>query len=121
MASLDASGTEPGRRVRGRRHRAQHRGRGEPSHSSPGCGVSRDTFFLFAWEVAVELAEQGIAVFFGPVGQVLDKILDLGAGGFLQGLGAAEIDRVAFYEFGIEAVLTDELTEAVADARAAAP
>ena len=36
--------------------------------------------FSLRSEVAVELAEQGIAVFFGPVGQVLDEVLDLLAG-----------------------------------------
>ena len=36
---------------------------------------------VFLAEVAVELAEQGIAVFLGPVGQVSDEILDLLARG----------------------------------------
>ena len=40
---------------------------------------------LFAG-IAVELAEQGIAVFLGPVGQVGDEGFDLLAGGFAEGL-----------------------------------
>jgi hypothetical protein len=38
------------------------------------------------------LAEQCIPIFLGPVGQVGDKAFDLFAGGFAEGLGAAEID-----------------------------
>ena len=63
------------------------------------CGGSRATSFLLLSGVAIELAELGITVLLGPVGQVFDEILHLGPGGFLQRLGAAEIDRVAFHEF----------------------
>jgi hypothetical protein len=38
------------------------------------------------------LAEQWIPIFLGPVGQVGDKAFDLFAGGFAEGLRAAEID-----------------------------
>ena len=44
-----------------------------------------------------------------------DEAFDLFAGGFAKGLGAAEIDRVALDEIGIQPVLADELAEAVAD------
>ena len=48
------------------------------------------------------MAEQGIAVFLGPVGQVRDETLDLLAGGLAEGLGAAEVDGVGLDEVGIE-------------------
>ena len=69
--------------------------------------------------IAVELAEQGVAVFLGPVGQVRDKTFDLFAGGLAEGFGAAEIDGVGLDEVGIELVLADQLTEAVANLGAA--
>jgi hypothetical protein len=65
--------------------------------------------------IAVELAEQRVTVFLGPVGQVGDEAFDLLAGGFAEGLGAAEIDGVGLHEVGIELVLADQLAEAVAD------
>jgi len=44
-----------------------------------------------------------------------DEAFDLLAGGFAEGLGAAEIDGAGLDEVGIELVLSDQLTEAVAD------
>ena len=44
-----------------------------------------------------------------------DEAFDLLAGGFAEGLGAAEIDGVGLDEVGIELVLADQLAEAVAD------
>jgi hypothetical protein len=70
--------------------------------------------------VAVELAEQGIAVLLGPVGQLLDEVLNLFPAGFSESLRAAEVDGVGLYEFGIELVLADDLAEAVADLGASA-
>ena len=69
--------------------------------------------------VAVELAEQAISVLLGPVGQLLDEVLNLFAGGISEHLRAAEVDRIGLDEFGIELVLPDELTEAVSNLRAA--
>jgi GGDEF domain-containing protein len=69
--------------------------------------------------VAVELADHCIAVFLGPVGQLLDEVLNLFAGGISEHLRAAEVDRIGLDEFGIELVLPDELTEAVSNLRAA--
>src|ERR1039458_2209930 len=77
-----------------------------------GPDVSRDHLLLRP-RVAVELAEQGIAVLLGPVGQLLDEVLNLFAGGLSERLRAAEVDRVGLYQFGIELVLADELAEAV--------
>jgi hypothetical protein len=44
-----------------------------------------------------------------------DKTFDLLAGGFAEGLGAAEINGVGLDEVGIELMLADELTETVTD------
>ncbi len=69
---------------------------------SDSNSVSCRTFLVRG--IAVELAEQGIAVFLGPVGQVSDEGLDLFPGGFAEALGAAEIDRVRLDQVGIELV-----------------
>ena len=69
--------------------------------------------------IAVELAEQGIAVFLGPVGQVGDEVFDLLTSRFAEGFGAAEIDGIGLDQVGIELVLADQLAEAVADLGAA--
>ena len=65
--------------------------------------------------VAVELAEQGIAVFFGPVGQLLDEGFHLFAGGIAERLDATEIGCVGLDQVGIKLMLADELAEAVAN------
>jgi len=64
--------------------------------------------------IAVELAEQCVAVFLGPIGQMSNKAFDLLAGGFAEGLGAAEVDGVGLDQVGIELMLADQLAEAVA-------
>jgi hypothetical protein len=70
--------------------------------------------------VAVELAEEGIAVFLGPVGQLLDEVLNLFPAGLSKRLCATEVDGIGLYQFWIELVLTDELAETVADLGATA-
>jgi hypothetical protein len=70
--------------------------------------------------VAVELAEQSIAVLLGPVGELLDEVLNLFSGGITERLRAAEVDGVGLHEFGVELVLADDLAQAVANFRAAA-
>ena len=96
------------------------RSRPEPSEwlTHPQGGATRNSAscrtFLAA-EVAVELAEQGIAVFLGPVGEVGEERFDLFARGFAEALGPTEIDRVGLDQVGIELMLADQLAEAVAD------
>ncbi len=51
----------------------------------------------FRRHVAVQLAEQGIAVFLGPVGKVLDEVLNLLAGRFAESLDPAEIHGVRLH------------------------
>ena len=65
------------------------------------------------------MAEQGIAVFLGPVGQVGDEAFHLLTGGLPKGLGAAVVDRIGLDQAGIELVLTDQLAEAIAQLRTA--
>jgi hypothetical protein len=75
--------------------------------NSASCGT------FFRREITVELAEQGISVLLGPVGQVGDEVLDLLACSFAQGLGPAEVGGVCLDQIGVELVLADELAEAV--------
>ena len=49
---------------------------------------------FFPTGIAVELTEQSIPIFFGPVGQVRDEVLDLVAGGIPKGPNPTEIGRV---------------------------
>jgi hypothetical protein len=75
---------------------------------------------LLRLRVAVELAEQSIAVLRGPVGQLLDEVLNLFPAGLSERLGAAEVDGVGLYQFGVELVLADDLAQTVADLGAGA-
>src|ERR1039458_2696561 len=95
---------------------AENRG---PFRQVQGPGVSCD-HLLFRAHVAIELAEQGIAVLLGPVGQLLDEVLNLVPAGLSERLRTAEVDGVGLYQFGVELVLADDLAEAVADLRASA-
>src|ERR1022692_3577700 len=71
---------------------------------------------LLTWRrVAVELAEQAIAVLLGRIGQLLHEAFDLLTSGIFQGFGTAEVDGVGFHQLGIELVLADDLAEPVAD------
>ena len=70
--------------------------------------------------VAVELAEQGIAVLLGPVGQLPDEVLNLFPAGISESFGTAEVDGVGLYQFGVELVLADDLAKTVADLGATA-
>src|SRR5208282_6855603 len=84
-----------------------------------GLGVSCDHLLRRA-RVAVELAEESIAVLLGPVGQLLDEVLNLFAGGLSESLCAAEVDGIGPYQFGFELVLADDLAETVPNLRASA-
>jgi hypothetical protein len=61
------------------------------------------------------LAEQRIAILLGPVGQLLDEVLNLFPAGISESFRAAEFDGIGLYQFGIELVLADDLAEAIAD------
>jgi hypothetical protein len=64
------------------------------------------------------LAEQGIAIFLGPVGQVSDEALDLLLGRVAQGLYATEVGCVRLDRVGIELMLANQLAQAIADGAA---
>jgi hypothetical protein len=84
--------------------------------AGPGCGVSRGTFVRA--EIAVELAEQAIAIFFGPIGQVGDEVFNLLSSGFAQDFHATEIGRIRLDQRGVELILANQLTETIADCAA---
>jgi hypothetical protein len=67
---------------------------------------------------AVQLAEQGIAIFFGPIGEVDDEVFDLLARCVPQGLGAAKIHGVGLHQRRIESMLANNLAEAITNPRA---
>src|SRR6266853_512381 len=75
---------------------------------------------LLRARVTVELAEKSIAVLFGPVGQLLDEVLNRFARGPSQSLCAAEVDGIGLHEFGIEFVLANKLAHTVPNLRACA-
>src|SRR5262249_28199597 len=70
-------------------------------------------------QIAVELAEEGAAIFLCPIGQMGDKGFHLLAGSFAQGLGAAEINGIGLDQVGIEAMVPNQVAEAVAELWAA--
>jgi len=72
----------------------------------------------FQAQITVELAEQRVAVFLCPLGEVLDEILDLFARGFPKRFHRAEVGRVGFDQIGIELMLADDLAEAIPDSTA---
>src|SRR5207302_7845728 len=84
----------------------------------PESAASSGTFFRA--EIAVELAEQGIAVLLRPLSQLSDEVLNLLASGVAQSLGPAKISRIGLDQVGIELMLANDLAEAVADFGAAA-
>ena len=75
---------------------------------------------LLSGRIAVELAEQGIAVLLGPVGEVRDEVLDLFARGFPKRFHPAEIGRIGLDQVGIQLMLADDLAEPIADCATAA-
>src|SRR5579864_1859717 len=106
---LAALGRERLRRESDRQHSDRRR-------AGLRSGVSCGTVFLDG--IAVELTEQGIAIFVGPIGQVCDKILDLFARCFPKRFHAAEISGIKFDQIRIELMLADDLAESVAHSAA---
>src|SRR5207248_6935063 len=70
---------------------------------------------FFRREITVELAEQSVAVFFSPFGQMNYKSFDLLTLRFTQSFDSAIIRGVGLHQVGIELVLTNDLAEAIAD------
>jgi len=82
-----------------------------------GLGVSCD-LLLLRLRVAVELAEQGIAVLLSPLSKLLDKAFDLFASGFFQTLRSTEVDRIGLDQDEIELMPAYQFAETVANLRA---
>src|SRR4029077_630732 len=114
-AFAHAIDTEPYRRARGTHRRGSGPHQKEQFRQDLECGVSSDTFFLRSGEVRIELAEQGTAVLFGPVAQVLDEILDLLACSLTQTLHPTEVGGIGLHQSRIQLVLANDLAEAIAD------
>ena len=64
-----------------------------------GCGVSRCTFFCT--EIAVELAQESIAILISPISQMRDEGLDLLASGFPKSFDPAEVGGVRLDQGGV--------------------
>src|SRR2546426_6160215 len=75
---------------------------------------------FFRSEITVELAEQSVAVFFSPVGQMNYKSFDLLTLRFTQSFDSAKIRGVRLHQVGIELMLANDLAKAIADLWAAA-
>ena len=69
--------------------------------------------------VAVELADQPVAIFGGALGQIVDKGFDLISAGISQGGGATVVGGIGLHEASIKLVLANQQAEAVAEARLA--
>src|SRR5712692_11535489 len=61
------------------------------------------------------MAHQPVSVLGGPLGQVVDESLDQVAAGFAQHSRSAVVSGVEFDLGGVELMLADELTEAIAE------
>ena len=69
--------------------------------------------------VAVELADEPVAIFGGALGQVVDKGFDLITGSIPQGGGATVVGGKGLHEASIQLVLANQQAETVAEARLA--
>ena len=69
--------------------------------------------------IAVELADEPLAIFGGALSQIVDKGFDLISAGISQGGGTAAVSCVGLHEARVELVLADQQAEAVAEARLA--
>src|SRR5205814_1427465 len=91
-------------------HRSRNNRRAAGFRNNDGsCGT------CFLTRIAVQLAEQGIAIFCGPICKVDDEGFDLLARGFAQGFRAREIDSIGFHKLSIQVVLANDLAEAIAN------
>ena len=86
-------------------------------HADLGYGVSWGNLLRFG--IAVELADQPVAIFGGALGQIVDEGFDLISAGISQGGGSAVVGGIGLHEASIELVLANQQAEAVAEARLA--
>jgi hypothetical protein len=74
---------------------------------------------LLRFGIAIELADQSVAIFGGAFGQIVDEGFDLLSAGITQGGGSAVVGGIGLDEGSVEVVLADQQTEAVTEARLA--
>src|SRR5580692_10275609 len=67
--------------------------------------------------IAVELADEPVAIFGGALGQMADEGFDLLSAGIPQGGGSAVVSSIGLHQASIQMVLANQQTEAVAEAR----
>src|SRR5439155_26549194 len=96
--------------------RINHRGRSQwPSDLQDGDFRNRASCRTsFGWQITVQLAEQGIAVFLGPVTEMGNEVLDLLAGSLTQSFDSAKIRGITLHQIRVELMLADDLAETVA-------
>jgi hypothetical protein len=69
--------------------------------------------------IAIELADQPVAIFRGAHGQIVNEVFDLLSAGLSQGGSSTVVSGVGFHESSIELVLANEQTKTVAETRLA--
>src|SRR5207249_8755920 len=117
MVSVHASGIALAQLGRGIIRQARSRWPTDPRDGGFRSSVSCCT--SIGWQIAVELAEQGIPIFFGPVSEMSNEVFDLLSGGFAQSFDCAKIRRIGLHQIGIELMPADDLAQAIADFGAA--
>ena len=70
-------------------------------------------------DVAVELADEPVAILGGALGQIVDKGFDLLSTGLPKCGSSAVIGRIRLYEASIKLVLANQEAESIAEARLA--
>jgi hypothetical protein len=67
--------------------------------------------------IAIELADESVAIFRGAHCQIVDEGFDLITAGISESGGSAVVGSIGLHESSIELMLTDEQAQAVAEAR----
>src|SRR3984893_11267114 len=109
MAARDASGRRPDRREPGKRP-PRCSECWDCRHANLGYGVSWGHLLRFG--IAVELADQPVAIFGGALGQIVDEGFDLISAGIPQGGRSAVVGCIGLHEASIELMLANQQAEA---------
>jgi hypothetical protein len=72
---------------------------------------------LLRFGIAVELADQPVAIFDGTFGEIVDEIFDELPAGIAECSGTAVVGGIGLDETSIEVMLANQQAEAVAEAR----
>src|SRR4029077_19905934 len=108
----DANGRTPDRRGPGKRP-PRCSECWDYGHANLGYGASWSNLLRFG--IAVELADEPVAIFGGALGKIVDESFDLVSASISEGGGPAIIGRISLHEASIEPVLADQEAEAVAE------